>query len=74
MVKNFYVIGDQASKSLSPLIFTHWFKKYNIQAKYSYLEVDRKNFDSKIIEILTDKKIFIKASTPFKRPHERRHP
>ena len=68
MVKNFYVIGDQASKSLSPLIFTHWFKKYNIRAKYSCLEVDRKNFDSKIIEILTDKKTYgLNITIPFKR-------
>ena len=50
MVKFFFVVGDQASKSLSPLIFSHWFKKYNIKAKYSFLEVTRKNFDSKIVK------------------------
>ena len=43
-MKNFFVIGDKASTSLSPLIFNHWFKKYNIQAKYSFLEVIKKNF------------------------------
>ena len=55
-MKNFFVIGDQASKSLSPLIFNHWFKKYNIQAKYSFLEVTKKNFDSEIVKKLNDKK------------------
>jgi shikimate dehydrogenase len=55
-MKKVFVIGDQASKSLSPLIFKHWFKKYKIQAKYSFLEVSKKNFDSKISELLNDKK------------------
>ena len=54
-MKNFFVIGDQASKSLSPLIFNYWFKKYNIQAKYSFLEVIKKNFDSEITKVLRDK-------------------
>jgi len=54
-VKNFFVIGDQTSKSLSPLIFNHWFKKYNIKAKYCFLEVRKKNFDSKVIEVLNNR-------------------
>ena len=54
-MRNFFVIGDQASKSLSPLIFNHWFKKYNIQAKYSFLEVTKKNFDIEIVKKLRDK-------------------
>ena len=48
-MKYFFVIGDQASHSLSPLIFNHWFKKYNIKAKYSFLEVTKKNFDSEMV-------------------------
>ena len=27
-MKEFFVIGNQTSSSLSPLIFNHWFKKY----------------------------------------------
>ncbi len=50
-MKHFFVIGDKASKSLSPLIFNHWFKKYKIQAKYTYVEVSPKNF----FEILNKK-------------------
>ena len=29
-MKHFYVVGDKTSKSLSPIIFNHWFKKYKI--------------------------------------------
>ena len=68
MVKNFFVIGDQASRSLSPLIFNHWFKKYNIQAKYSFLEVTKKNFDSEIIKKLSNKKTQgLNITIPFKK-------
>ena len=68
MVKNFFVIGDRVSKSLSPLIFNHWFKKYNIQAKYSFLEVTKKNFDSEIVKKLNDKQTEgINVTIPFKK-------
>jgi shikimate dehydrogenase len=67
-VKNFFVIGDQTSKSLSPLIFNHWFKKYNIQAKYSFLEVTKKNFDKEVVRTLTDKKTQgLNVTIPFKK-------
>ena len=67
-MKNFYVIGDQASKSLSPLIFTHWFKKYHIQAKYSFLQVSKESFDSKITEVLINKNTCgLNITIPFKK-------
>ena len=67
-MKNFFVIGDQASKSLSPLIFNHWFKKYNIQAKYSFLEVTKKNFNSEIVKKLNEKKTQgFNVTIPFKK-------
>ena len=67
-MKKFFVIGDQTSKSLSPLIFNYWFKKHNIQAKYSYLEVDKKNFDSEIIKKLSDKNTKgLNVTIPFKK-------
>jgi len=67
-VKNFFVIGDQTSKSLSPLIFNHWFKKYNIQAKYSFLEVTKKNFNSEIVKKLNDKNTQgLNVTIPFKK-------
>ena len=67
-MKNFFVIGDQTSKSLSPLIFNHWFKKYNIQAKYSFLEVTKKNFNSEIVKKLNDKNTQgLNVTIPFKK-------
>ena len=67
-MKNFFVIGDQTSKSLSPLIFNHWFKKHNINAKYSFLEVTKKSFDSEIIKKLNDKKTQgFNVTIPFKK-------
>ena len=67
-MKNFFVIGDQTSKSLSPLIFNHWFKKYNIQAKYSFLEITKKNFNSEIVKKLNDKNtVGLNVTIPFKK-------
>ena len=67
-MKKFFVIGEQASKSLSPLIFNHWFKKYNIQARYSFLEVTKKKFDSEIVKKLSDKNTKgLNITIPFKK-------
>ena len=64
----FFVVGNKTSKSLSPLIFNHWFKKYNIKARYFYLEVLEKNFDKTIIEKISDKKTKgFNITTPFKK-------
>ena len=49
-MKHFFVIGTKASKSLSPLIFNYWFKKYKLKAKYSFVEVKEKDFDNVVIK------------------------
>ena len=54
-MKEFFVIGNQTSKSLSPLIFNHWFKKYKIKARYSYVEVDDIGFDTTVAKKLENK-------------------
>ena len=67
-MKVFFVIGEQASKSLSPLIFNHWFKKYHIKAKYSFLEVTKKNFKSEIVKKLNNKNTQgLNVTIPFKK-------
>ena len=38
-MKNFYVIGNNVSKSKSPLLFKYIFNKLNISANYSYMEI-----------------------------------
>ena len=54
-MKEFFVIGDQTSKSLSPLIFNHWFKKYKLKAKYNYVEVGEAKFDAVLVKWLQKK-------------------
>ena len=54
-MKEFFVIGNKTSKSLSPLIFNHWFKKYKIKAKYSYVEVSQAKFDQTLIKKIQEK-------------------
>ncbi len=66
-MKKIYVIGNRASKSLSPTIFNFWFKKYNIKAKYSFLELNTKNFDKKTHEVLKDNNVIgLNITIPFK--------
>ena len=39
--KKIYVIGEYASKSLSPLIFNYWLSKYSINAEYNFKETKK---------------------------------
>ena len=57
-MKNFYVVGNNTSKSLSPTIFNYWFKKYKIKARYNYLQLNNKNFD--LVFVLKYTKFFTK--------------
>ena len=67
-MKHFFVIGDNVSKSLSPLIFNHWFKKYKINAKYSFIEIKSKNFEKIILKIVKEKKITgLNITIPYKK-------
>ena len=67
-MKKLYVVGNRSSKSLSPIIFNYWFKKYNIDARYSYLELTTKNFHKKIKEVLENKDTLgLNITIPFKR-------
>ena len=66
-MKRFYVVGSNASKSLSPTIFNYWFKKYKIRASYGFLELNEKNFDKKIKEVLQNKETQgLNITIPFK--------
>ena len=66
-MKKLYVVGNRASKSLSPTIFNYWFKKYNIKASYGYLELTEKNFHKKIKEVLEKKDTLgLNVTIPFK--------
>ena len=67
-MKYFFVIGNKTSKSLSPTIFNYWFKKYNIKAKYSFVEVEKKNLNKTILKKINDKKTTgFNVTIPFKK-------
>ena len=51
MIKKFGIIGNPIKHSLSPLLHNYWFKKYNINADYSIINVKNENVVSKVREI-----------------------
>ncbi len=66
-MKRYYVIGDKVSKSLSPTIFNYWFNKYNIRAKYGFIEIKQSQFDNKISEVLKKNKVSgLNVTIPYK--------
>ena len=73
--KKAYVIGTNVGESLSPLIFNHWFEKYNIDAKYGYKTIKEKNFSKEINNILKEKHLCgINVTTPFKEKNNKKNP
>ena len=67
-MKKLYVVGNNTSKSLSPLIFNYWFSKYKLKAKYEYIEVDHKNLHKEVSAVLNDKKtIGLNITIPYKK-------
>jgi len=67
-MKQFFVIGNKTSKSLSPLIFNHWFKKHKIKANYSFVEVNKQGFEKELFKKIYDKKTFgFNVTTPYKK-------
>ena len=67
-MKKLYVVGERSSKSLSPLIFNHWFKKYKINAHYDFLEVKKNKFRNKIKKVLKQQNLLgLNITTPYKK-------
>tara|TARA_B100001287_G_scaffold21553_1_gene15839 strand:+ start:3264 stop:4046 length:783 start_codon:yes stop_codon:yes gene_type:complete len=63
-----YVVGNKTSKSLSPLIFNYWFSKYNIKAKYEFLEVNEDSFNKEIKTLLKNRNTLgLNVTIPFKK-------
>ena len=66
-MKKLLVVGNKTSQSLSPIIFNYWFKKYKINANYSFLELNNKNFEKKIKDVLKDERLCgFNVTIPFK--------
>ena len=67
-MKKIFVVGNKASKSLSPIIFNYWLKKYKIKAEYGYKEIKKKDFNKSIKKILKQKNtIGLNITIPFKK-------
>jgi len=66
-MKKAYVIGKNASMSLSPTIFNYWFKKYNIEGEYGFKEINETDFNNIVPTILKEKNLCgLNITIPFK--------
>ena len=64
--KSFGIIGNPIAHSLSPILHNYWFKKYNIEANYSLLNVTEENLKS-VINKIKDKELNgINVTLPYK--------
>ena len=66
-MKNFLVIGNPISHSLSPKLHNFWLKNYNIKALYAKRRVDENNLKSIISEIKSDHIAGINVTVPYKK-------
>jgi len=57
MKKRAYIIGNNSKQSLSPQIFSYWFKQNNINAEYLYRQIEPSKFDIEIEEVLKQKNV-----------------
>ena len=65
-MKNFLIIGNPISHSLSPKIHNYWFKENNINGNYDKISPDENEIE-KIIQKIKSKEIFgINVTVPFK--------
>ena len=47
MIKKFGIIGNPIKHSLSPFLHNYWFKKYNVNASYSIIDMEENNLEQK---------------------------
>ena len=66
MIKKFGIIGNPIKHSLSPLLHNYWFKKYNINASYSIIDMEENNLE-KVVKKIKDKSLSgVNVTLPFK--------
>ncbi len=66
MKKKFGIIGNPIKHSLSPVLHEYWFKKYNIDAEYSIIEVSDNELPKIIEKIKQGNYSGINVTLPFK--------
>ena len=54
MTKKFGIIGNPIKHSLSPILHNYWFKKYNIDAEYSIIDIKDSQLAAIINKILQE--------------------
>ena len=64
--KQYGIIGKPLSHSLSPTLHNFWFKKNNLKAKYSLIEVEKKQIRDIINKIRTKELHGINITVPYK--------
>jgi len=66
IVKKFGIIGKPLSHSLSPLLHNFWFKKYEISANYSLIEIEINQIEGIIKKIRNHELKGINVTVPYK--------
>ena len=66
MRKFFAIIGKPVSHSLSPILHNYWFKKYNIDAEYSLIDIEETGLTRIAKEIRNKKLSGINVTLPYK--------
>ena len=65
-MKKFFVIGNPISHSLSPKLHNFWFKKYNLNAKYERLLLEKGNLNKIVQKVKTGEISGLNVTVPFK--------
>ena len=65
-MKRFFVIGNPISHSLSPKLHNFWFKKYNLNAKYEKLLLEKGNLNKIVQKVKTGEVSGLNVTVPFK--------
>tara|TARA_B100001250_G_scaffold370636_1_gene354921 strand:+ start:316 stop:1140 length:825 start_codon:yes stop_codon:yes gene_type:complete len=64
--KSFAIIGDPIAHSLSPVLHNYWFKKYNIKAEYSLLNIKEKDLENVASKIRNRELSGLNVTLPYK--------
>ena len=65
--KKFAIIGSPISHSLSPIMHNYWFKKYNIDAEYDLLDINKSEIQNVIDKIKNKEIKGINVTLPYKK-------
>ena len=66
MKKKYAIIGNPITHSMSPILHNYWFKKYNIDAEYSLLDINEKDIKDVISKIRNKELNGLNVTLPFK--------